>query len=185
MIYLELFFAFLKVGLFTFGGGYAAIPLIRETVLSHAWMSDDTISTLIAISESTPGPIMVNLATFVGTRKAGVTGAICATFAVILPAFVVILILMKLLKNIIEKPLTKSVIDNMKPCVTGMIFATGVFMMIKNVFPEAQTIEIIPLVLTLGLGFIYFASKKVFKKGLSPVLLILIAGAAGIAIYGI
>ena len=185
MIYLELFLGFLKVGLFTFGGGYAAIPIIRETVLAHGWLSDDTLSTLIAVSESTPGPIMVNLATFVGARKAGVFGAICATFAVILPAFVVILLLMKLLKNAMKNPAVKAAVNNMKPCVTGMIMATGVFMAAKNILPDAPAVDVVALVLTAVLAFIYFGSKKAFKKGMSPILLILLAGAAGVAIYGI
>lgn len=185
MIYLELFLGFLKVGLFTFGGGYAAIPIIRETVLAHSWLSDDTLSTLIAVSESTPGPIMVNLATFVGARKAGVLGAICATFAVILPAFVVILLLMKLLKNAMKNPAVKAAVNNMKPCVTGMIMATGVFMAAKNILPDAPAVDIVALVLTAVLAFIYFGSKKAFKKGMSPILLILLAGATGVAIYGI
>ncbi len=185
MIYLELFFGFLKVGLFTFGGGYAAIPLIRETVLAHSWMSDDTLSTLIAVSESTPGPIMVNLATFVGSQKAGVSGALCATFAVVLPAFVVILLLMKLLKNAMKNPAVKAAVNNMKPCVAGMIMATGVFMAAKSFFPEAITVDAVALVLTVILAFLYFGSKKAFKKGMSPILLIILAGTAGVAIYGI
>lgn len=185
MIYLELFFGFLKVGLFTFGGGYASIPLIRETVLAHSWMSDDTLSSLIAVSESTPGPIMVNLATFVGTQRAGVLGAICATTAVVLPAFIVILLLMKLLKNAMKNPAVKSVVNTMRPCVTGMILATGIFMALKTIFFETPSTDIIALVLTVLLALIYFGSRKVFKKGVSPVLLIIIAGFAGVAIYGI
>ena len=185
MIYLELFFGFLKVGLFTFGGGYAAIPIIRETVLAHSWMSDDTLSSLIAVSESTPGPIIVNLATFVGAQKAGVAGAICATFAVVLPAFIVILLLMKLLKNAMKKPAVKSAVDTMRPCVTGMILATGVFMAVENIFLKQPSTDIIFLVLSAVLAFIYFGSKKAFKKGVSPIMLIIISGVAGVAIYGI
>ena len=185
MIYLELFFGFLKVGLFTFGGGYASIPLIRETVLAHSWMSDDTLSSLIAVSESTPGPIMVNLATFVGAQRAGVLGAVCATTAAILPAFIVILLLMKLLKNAMKNPAVKSVVNTMRPCVTGMILATGVFMAVENIFLKSFSTDIIFLVLGSVLALLYFGSRKAFKKGISPVLLIIIAGVAGVAIYGI
>ena len=85
MIYLSLFWAFLRVGCFAFGGGYGAIPLIRDVVLSNGWMSDESLANMIAISESTPGPIMVNMATFVGSTQGGVLGALVATFAVVLP----------------------------------------------------------------------------------------------------
>ena len=92
MILLELFLGFLKVGCFSFGGAYFAIPLIRETVLSHGWLTDDAVSYMIAVSESTPGPIMVNMATYVGSSQAGFLGALVATTAVVLPSFLVILL---------------------------------------------------------------------------------------------
>ena len=79
MIYLELLIGFLKVGLFSFGGAYAAIPLIREVVLSYGWLPEEMLIDMIAVSESTPGPIMVNLATYVGTSQAGIPGAVIAT----------------------------------------------------------------------------------------------------------
>ena len=97
MIYLELFLGFLKVGLFSFGGAYGAIPLIRDIVLSYGWLDDEMLTYMIAVSESTPGPIMVNLATYVGSSQAGLPGSAIATFAVILPAFIIILLIMVLL----------------------------------------------------------------------------------------
>ena len=81
MIYAELLIGFLKVGLFSFGGAYAAIPLIREVVLSYSWVTEEMLTDMIAVSESTPGPIMVNLATYVGTSQAGIPGAAIATLA--------------------------------------------------------------------------------------------------------
>jgi chromate transport protein ChrA len=91
MIYLDLLIGFLEVGLFSFGGAYAAIPLIRDVVLAHGWMDDEMISYMIAVSESTPGPIMVNLATYIGSNKGGLLGAVIATTAVVLPAFFIAL----------------------------------------------------------------------------------------------
>ncbi len=98
-ILIDLFFTFAKVGLFAFGGAYGSIPLIRDVVLSYGWISEDMLTNMIAVSESTPGPIMVNLATYVGSSKAGILGAIFATFAVVLPSFIVILIVTALLKK--------------------------------------------------------------------------------------
>ena len=98
MIYLDLLFGFLRVGCFAFGGAYGAIPLIRDVVLSYGWMTDEALTYMIAISESTPGPIMVNLATYVGSSQGGLLGAIIATLAVVLPSFIIILLVMACLK---------------------------------------------------------------------------------------
>ena len=100
MIHLDLFLGFLRVGLFAFGGAYGAIPLIRDVVLSYGWLSDEMLTYMIAVSESTPGPIMVNLATYVGSSQAGLLGSFLATLAVVLPSFVIILLIMIVLKNL-------------------------------------------------------------------------------------
>ena len=99
MIYLDLLIGFLKVGLFAFGGAYGAIPLIRDVVLAYGWLNDEMLTYMIAVSESTPGPIMVNLATYVGSSQAGFPGALIATAAVVLPSFIIILLIMVLLKK--------------------------------------------------------------------------------------
>ena len=104
MIYIDLFIGFLKVGLFSFGGAYGAIPLIRDEVLSYGWLEEDMLTYMIAVSESTPGPIMVNLATYVGRSQAGLPGALIATSAVVLPSFVIILLVMTLLRKLLKYP---------------------------------------------------------------------------------
>ena len=187
MIYLELFLCFLKVGFFAFGGGYAAVPLIRETMISHMWFEDDELSKIIALSESTPGPIMVNLATYIGAQHGGVLGAIVATVAVVLPAFVIILLLMKVMKNALNNKGIKAAVDGIKPCLVGIILAVGVFMMIENIeiyTPDSNDLHFEGLILTIPLALIYFGSRIVTKKGISPITLILISAAAGIFIYG-
>ena len=104
MIYLDLLIGFLKVGLFSFGGAYGAIPLIRDVVLSYGWIDDEMLTYMIAVSESTPGPIMVNMATYIGSSQAGFLGALIATAAVVLPAFVIILLIMVVLKKLLGSP---------------------------------------------------------------------------------
>ncbi len=104
MTLLNLLIGFLKVGLFAFGGGYAAVPLIRDVVLSYGWIDQDMLTNMIAVSESTPGPIMINLATYVGSSQAGLIGALTATLAVILPSFIIILIVVKLEKRLLKIP---------------------------------------------------------------------------------
>ena len=95
MIYLELFLTFLKIGAFTFGGGYAMLPLIQDAVLQNKWSTQEEIIDFIAVSESTPGPFAINMATYVGSQTGGVLGAVCATLGVVLPSFIVILIIAK------------------------------------------------------------------------------------------
>ena len=97
-VLIDLFLGFLKVGCFAFGGAYGAIPLIRDVVLSYGWLNDEALTAMIAVSESTPGPIMVNLATYVGSSQAGFWGAVLATLAVVLPSFLVILLVTALLR---------------------------------------------------------------------------------------
>ena len=110
MICFDLLTGFLKVGLFAFGGAYGAIPLIRDVVLSYGWIEDEMLTYMIAVSESTPGPIMVNLATYVGNSQAGFLGALIATAAVVLPSFIIILLIMLLLKKLLKNPYVQAVL---------------------------------------------------------------------------
>ena len=186
MILLELFIGFLKVGCFAFGGAYGAIPLIRDVVLSYGWLDDEMLTYMIAVSESTPGPIMVNLATYVGSSQAGILGSMIATLAVVLPSFIIILLVTALLKTVLKDKYVQAVLRGLKPCMIGIIFVTGVYMILRNgIVIHDSTILIRPMVLTLVLGAIYFGSRKMKKGGISPILLICISAVAGIAAYGL
>ncbi|MBQ6059400.1 MAG: chromate transporter, partial [Clostridia bacterium] len=132
MILFELFIGFLKVGCFAFGGAYGAIPLIRDVVLSYGWLDEEMLTYMIAVSESTPGPIMVNLATYVGNSQAGLAGSILATVAVVLPSFLIVLMVTVLLKTLLKSPYVQAVLRGIKPCMIGIILATGVYMIWKN-----------------------------------------------------
>ncbi len=185
MIYLDLIIGFLKVGLFSFGGAYGAIPLIRDVVLHYGWMDEESLVNMIAISESTPGPIMVNLATYVGCSKAGVLGGILATISVVLPAFIFIILLMTLINRVSGKTWMKAAFNGITPCIIGIILAMGVSMIGKNcVTPFFNEKDILPAALTLVLAMVYFGFRKIYKKKMSPITLILIAAFAGVAVYG-
>ncbi|ERL22781.1 chromate transport protein [Oribacterium sp. oral taxon 078 str. F0263] len=186
MILLDLFAGFLKVGCFAFGGAYGAIPLIRDVVLSYGWLDEEMLTYMIAVSESTPGPIMANLATYVGSSQAGIPGSLIATLAVVLPSFIIILLITALLKTVLKNPYVQAVLRGLKPCMIGIILATGVFMIFKNgIILQDHILLIRPLILTVVLGVIYFGSRRVKKGGISPILLICLSAAAGIAAYGI
>ena len=186
MILLELFIGFLRVGCFAFGGAYGAIPLIRDVVLSYGWLDEEMLTYMIAVSESTPGPIMVNLATYVGSSQAGIPGALIATIAVVLPSFIIILLVTALLKTVLKNPYVQAVLRGLKPCMIGIILATGVYMIIRNgIVIQERVILIRPLILTLMLALIYFGSRKISKNGISPIMLICISAIAGAALYGL
>ena len=187
MILLHLLTAFLRVGLFSFGGGYAAVPLIRDVVLSYGWIDQDMLTNMIAVSESTPGPIMINLATYIGTSQAGIIGALVATLAVILPSFVIILIIVMVEKHLLKNPYIQAALSGLKPCIAGIIGATGVYMILKYLFPTFPdgTPDYTAAAVTAGLAAVYFGSRKVRKRGISSVALIGIAALAGVLIYGI
>ena len=182
MIYWELFISFLRVGLFSFGGAYGAIPLIREEVLRRGWLSDEALSYMIAVSESTPGPIMVNTATYIGSSQAGFLGALLATFAVVLPSFIIILLVTAVLTNAMKNPRVLALLRGLQPCVVGIILFTGCEMVASNVF---QSTDPAALAITAILAAILFGSKYGLKKKLSPITLILIAAGLGIVFYGI
>ncbi len=105
MIYLTLFWTFFKIGLFTFGGGYAMIPLIQSEVLAHKWMALEDLINFIAVSESTPGPFAINISTYIGAEMGGFFGSVCATLGVVLPSFVIILIVAKIYDKFKESKL--------------------------------------------------------------------------------
>ncbi|MBO4836093.1 MAG: chromate transporter [Clostridia bacterium] len=187
MICLDLLVGFLKVGLFSFGGAYAAIPLIRDVVLSYGWIGDEMLTYMIAVSESTPGPIMVNLATYVGSSQAGFPGALIATAAVVLPAFVIVLLIMVLLKKLLKNPYVQAVMRGLKSCVTGIILAVGVYMILRNCVGSIGSLSVdrTAVLMTAGLAAVYVGSRKFMKKGISPVGLIGISALAGILVYGL
>ena len=186
MIYLDLLIGFLEVGLFSFGGAYAAIPLIRDVVLAHGWMDDEMISYMIAVSESTPGPIMVNLATYIGSNKGGLLGAAIATIAVVLPAFFIILMIMVVAKNFLKNAYVQATLEGLKSCVIGVILATGVYMIFDNcIIKDENHIDITSILITCGLAVVYFGMRKVRKNGISPIGLICIAAVVGVVVYGI
>ena len=186
MIYLDLFLGFLKVGLFAFGGAYGAIPLIRDVVLSYGWLSDEALSYMIAVSESTPGPIMVNLATYVGSTEAGFLGALVATLAVVLPSFIIILLITALLKNAFKNKYVQAVLRGLKPSVIGIVLAMGVYMLVKNCLMEDTfKMNLRSIVITAVLGIVTVLYKYFSKKKMSPIIMIVISSLLGMFVYAI
>lgn len=185
MIYIELFIEFLKIGLFSFGGAYGAIPIIQNAVIRKEWMDSDMFYNMIAISESTPGPIMVNAATYIGNTQAGFFGALAATFGVVLPAFVIILLIIVLFHKLLKNENVQMILRGIESCVMGVIIATGFYMLLSGIFlgNEEQFIDY-PSMIILALLIIVsgvFAWKK--KKTISPIALIIISAIMGSILF--
>lgn len=190
-IYLELFFTFFIIGLFSFGGGMGMMPMIeQEVVQKHAWLTSGELYQFIGIAESTPGPIAINVATFIGNSKAGFLGALCSTVGVVLPSFFIILIIASFFKRFSKNPYVKAVIQGIKPVVLGLLFAMCIKIISTNILstfslnePIAFTWQAL-LITGLLLGF-YFLYLKLTKKKLQPIAVICLGAIMGILIYAI
>ena len=181
MTYLTLFLTFLKIGAFTFGGGYAMLPLIREEVAAHGWLTEQALIDFVAVSESTPGPFAINIATFVGSRVGGVLGSVCATGGVVLPSFVVILIVAKVYDKFRSSKLVRGCMAGLKPAVVGLIGAALLSLAATVFFPGGLTAAVFTdAAFWLSAGVCLLCAVLAFKK-IHPIAVIGIAAAIGLA----
>ncbi|MBQ6065267.1 MAG: chromate transporter [Clostridia bacterium] len=180
MTFLTLFLTFLKIGTFTFGGGYAMLPLIREEVAAHGWLTEQALIDFIAVSESTPGPFAINIATFVGSRVCGVFGAACATLGVVLPSFIIILIVAKAFDRFRESKSVRGCMAGLKPAVVGLIGAALLSLALTVFFPGGFAGSVFTDVsFYFSLAVFALCAVLAFKK-LHPVAVIGIAAALGL-----
>lgn len=184
MIYLELFYEFFKIGLFTFGGGYAMIPLVKETAVDKGWLLLEEFNAMIGVCESTPGPVAINMATFIGSTQGGILGSICATFGVVLPSFLIILLIASVLKRFSENKIFKNFIKGVKPVVTALILSTGIILLAECIGFNVDEIQfdfnIVTTCVFALILILYIVFTKVFKKKISSILLIIISAGLGI-----
>lgn len=195
MIYLTLFLTFFKIGAFTFGGGYAMLPFVEQEVLAHKWMTLNELIDFIAVSESTPGPFAVNVATYVGAHTAGFFGAFCATLGVIMPSFLIILLIARAYEKFKESAAVKAVMSGLKPAVVGLIGA-AVLTVAMSVFGQAGGADGgaagsaaraasgagAPVSQTLiSAALFLFSTYMILKKKTHPIKIIVIAAIVGIA----
>ena len=190
MIYLELFLTFLQVGAFSFGGGYGMIAMIRELTLMHGWLTEAELINFIAVAESTPGPIAVNMATFVGSSQGGILGSLCATLGVVLPSFIIILIIAAAISGLMKFAGVKAFLGGIRPCVIGLILATAFTMFFTVVLGSStidagMSLDVRALIIFVVLIAIALVSKHIFKKKISPIIMILISAGLGMLAYGI
>ncbi|MBR6806913.1 MAG: chromate transporter [Clostridia bacterium] len=188
MIYLKLFLTFLQIGAVSFGGGYAMISLIREKALLYGWLNENELLNMIAVAESTPGPIAVNMATYVGSSQAGVIGSVVATLGIVLPSFIIILIIASLIRNFLKYKTVKAFLSGVRPCVVGLILATAGIMFLSTILnftnvgqyrvPDIKGLIIFAILLVTATIY-----GKLRKKKPSPILMILISAVLGAVMY--
>lgn len=185
MIYLQLFLEFFKIGLFCFGGAFGMIPLIEETVITHGWLTEAEFFNLLGVCESTPGPIAVNTATYVGSVMGGPIGSIVATLGVVLPSFLIILLIASVMKNLTDNKYFKGFMRGVKPVVVALILSTGSMLLLKAMGfaglhdVRVDAVSVVILVLLLA---IYFGITRFWKKKLSAVKVVLLSAALGILV---
>lgn len=188
MIYLRLFLNFLMIGALSFGGGYGMVSLVRETVLSNGWLTENEFLNFIAVSESTPGPLAVNMATFIGSTQGGILGSFAATLGVVLPSFLIILLIASALKNLMKYAPVSAFLSGVRPCVVAMILATALSMALSTLFgltdlqagfaPDLRSIAVFAM-----LGATHLICKKIRKTAPSPILMILFSAGLGILFW--
>ena len=188
MIYFKLFLIFLKIGAVSFGGGYGMISLIRESVISNNWMTEQEFLNFIAVSESTPGPLAVNMATFVGSSQGGIIGSAVATLGVVLPSFIIILIISAVLKNLMKYAGVEAFLSGVRPCIVALILGTAVIMGLgtlagfetveSSINMDFKAVAIFAIIAAAGLIY-----KKLRKKSLSPIFMIVISAGLGLIMY--
>ena len=183
MILLDLFLTFLLIGAVSFGGGYGMISLVREQVLAHGWLTESEFLDMIAVSESTPGPLAVNMATFIGSSQAGFPGALVATLGVVLPAFFIILLIAAVLKNLLRYRGVEAFLSGVRPTVVGLILGTAVVLGLATLFSLGSLRDTSGVTHDAGAFLILFcllaldaASRTWRGRAIAPILLILFHG---------
>lgn len=182
MIYLQLFYTFFKIGLFGFGGGYAMLSMIQgEVVTRYNWLSPKEFTDIVAISQMTPGPIGINSATYVGfTTTGSVWGAVIATFAVVLPSFILMLTISRFFLKYQKHPAVESVFSGLRPAVVGLLASAALVLMNTENF-SSPTEDTYSFVSSCLIFLVAFVGTKKYK--LNPIGMIIVCGIAGLILY--
>ena len=182
MLYLQLFYTFFKIGLFGFGGGYAMLSMIQAEVVTHyGWLSSQEFTDIVAVSQMTPGPIGINAATYVGFTSTGsIWGSVIATFAVVLPSFILMLTISKFFLKYQKHPVVESVFGGLRPAVVGLLASAALVLMNVENFgsPSKDTYSFVVSVIIFLVAFI---GTRKYKA--NPILMIVACGIAGLLLY--
>ncbi|MBP5194029.1 MAG: chromate transporter [Clostridia bacterium] len=202
MIFLKLFWAFFRIGLFTIGGGYAMVPMIEDVVIDdYCWLTHERLLDFMGVAESTPGPLAINLATFIGSAQGGVygawgsvLGAICATLGVVAPSFIIILIIALLVEKFTEAPAVQGFFYGVRPVVAGLVAASAVSLGLGVILPllnltyfkslSAEKFDWVSLVIMAIIFVLGGLRLGKAKKKIHPALLVILAAGLGVLLFG-
>lgn len=190
MIFWRLFFEFFKIGALSFGGGMGMISLIHDATVSTGWLTEEELLNMLAIAESTPGPIAVNIATFVGSSQAGMLGSFLATLGVVLPSFIIILLIASIMKNLLSYKPVKAVLSGFRPAIVGLIFGTCITMVASSLFSfhsitDTPVFNFPAIIILISVAASSFLFVKIFKKPPSFIVIILLSSVFGMITYSI
>lgn len=186
MLYLNLFWAFFQIGLFSIGGGYAALPLIQNQVVQiYNWLTMNEFADVVTLSQMTPGPIAINSASFVGTRIAGVGGSLIATFGCVLPSFVIVLFFAWLYKRYRNLRYVQGVLKSLQPAVVGMIASAGISIIAHALWNADLFAFQAGMVDWLALGLMGISVFLLRRFKLNPIYVMLGAGLVGGLLYSL
>lgn len=179
MIYLQLFWTYLKIGIFGFGGGYAMLSMIQfEVVDNRGWMTIEEFADIVALSQMTPGPVSINIATFIGYTVGGFWGSLVATAAIVLPSLLMLLFVLKYLFKNQDNYIVKTTLALMKPVIAGLIFVAALMMMNTSSFCDFGLHQSNISVIICAVSFV-----AVFWAKINPILIIIASGLVGYLIY--
>ena len=187
----DLFFTFARVGVCTFGGGYAMLSLIGDSVLQYGWMTEEEFLNFVGVETVIPGPIAVNMATYIGYEQGGFLGALSATVGVVLPSFIIIIIVSAFIKNLLKFAPVKTFISSIRPAIGGLILSVAATMALTVFFgiDSVNSInfafdwrKLVVLAVVIAIPIIW---KKLRKKEFSSILLVVISGVLGVLLFGI
>lgn len=184
---LEIFWTFFKIGLFTFGGGYAMIPLIVQEVVAKGWATQEVLIDFIAIAESTPGVFAVNISTFIGFNQFGIIGAIVATIGVSLPSFIIIVIIAKIFHKFADNKFIVGFLHGAKPIIVGVILSVAISFILLNVFKVEEVIHINKAIFSWQRIVILVAVLVMvkLKARMHPIYIVVVSGLLGYLFFGI
>ena len=186
MIYLQLFWSFFQIGLFSIGGGYAAMPLIQNQVVDiHPWLTMTQFADIMTIAEMTPGPIAINSATFVGIQVAGLPGAIVSTIGCVFPSCVIVLSLAYVYYRFRGLSIVQGILAGLRPAVISMIASAGISLLILAVYGQRSLPEDLSTINLIAAGIFLVGFLVLRKWKLNPLWIMAGSGIAGILLYGI
>jgi len=189
-VFLDLFLTFFKIGAVSFGGGYAMIPFFTQESIAHGWLTYEEVINFVAVAESTPGPVAINMATFIGSSVGGFWGSVLATLGVVLPSFILILLIAAVVSGLMKFAGVKAFLGGVRPVVVGLIIGTGITLFL-TVITSIKTVgdkfvfdwkAIVVFAVVAITSIVY---KKLSKKAISPILLIIISAGLGMLLYGV